>query len=127
MHAPETHSALAALHPMKRMGEVADVTQAVLYLEDAGFVTGEILHVDGGQMPYVNIKVTREGTAPGATATTPEQKRALIKGVSDLLFEVLGKPHASTFVVIDEVDMENWGVGGVTVPEYRAQQAKVDK
>ena len=43
-------------------------------------------------MPYVNIKVTREGTAPGATATTPEQKRALIKGVSDLLFEVLGKP-----------------------------------
>jgi len=78
-------------------------------------------------MPYVNIKVTREGTAPGATATTPEQKRALIKVVSDLLFEVLGKPHASTFVVIDEVDMENWGVGGVTVPEYRAQQAKVER
>ncbi|CAB3624717.1 3-oxoacyl-ACP reductase [Achromobacter marplatensis] len=50
MHAPETHGALAALHPMKRMGEVADVTQAVLYLEDAGFVTGEILHVDGGQV-----------------------------------------------------------------------------
>ncbi|WP_233235477.1 4-oxalocrotonate tautomerase family protein [Bordetella sp. LUAb4] len=73
-------------------------------------------------MPYVNIKVTREGTAPGATATTAEQKKALIKGVSDLLFEVLGKPQASTFVVIDEVEMENWGVGGVTVPEYRAQQ-----
>ncbi|MGE8617848.1 MAG: tautomerase family protein [Achromobacter spanius] len=78
-------------------------------------------------MPYVNIKVTREGTAPGASATTPEQKRALIKGVSDLLFEVLGKPHASTFVVIDEVEMENWGVGGVTVPEYRAQLAKAGK
>ncbi|AUA58234.1 Probable tautomerase HP_0924 [Achromobacter spanius] len=78
-------------------------------------------------MPYVNIKVTREGTAPGAAATTPEQKRALIKGVSDLLFEVLGKPHASTFVVIDEVELENWGVGGVTVPEYRAQLAKADK
>ncbi|AZS80024.1 MULTISPECIES: tautomerase family protein [Achromobacter] len=77
-------------------------------------------------MPYVNIKVTREGTAPGATATTPEQKRALIKGVSDLLFDVLGKPRASTFVVIDEVDMENWGVGGLAVPEYRAQQAKAD-
>ena len=61
-------------------------------------------------MPYVNIKVTREGTEPGATATTPEQKRALIKGVSDLLFDVLGKPHASTFVVIDEVDMENWAL-----------------
>jgi NAD(P)-dependent dehydrogenase (short-subunit alcohol dehydrogenase family) len=49
MHAPEAHQALAALHPVNRLGEVADITQAVLYLEDAGFVTGEILHVDGGQ------------------------------------------------------------------------------
>ena len=63
-------------------------------------------------MPYVNIKVTREGTAPGASATTPEQKAALIRGVSDLLFEVMGKPHHMTFVVIDEVELENWGVGG---------------
>lgn len=74
-------------------------------------------------MPYVNIKVTREGTAPGAAATTAAQKKALIKGVSDLLFEVMGKPHDSTFVVIEEVEMENWGVGGVTVPEYRARAA----
>lgn len=73
-------------------------------------------------MPYVSIKVTREGTAPGATATTAEQKKALIKGVSDLLFEVMGKPHASTFVVIDEVELENWGVGGMPTPEFRAQQ-----
>lgn len=72
-------------------------------------------------MPYVNIKVTREGTVPGATATTAEQKKALIKGISDLLFNVMGKPHSSTFVVIDEVDLESWGVGGVTVPEYREQ------
>ena len=72
-------------------------------------------------MPYVNIKVTREGTAPGATATTPEQKRALIKGVSDLLFEVMGKPHDATSVVVEEVDLENWGVGGVTTPEWRAR------
>jgi len=72
-------------------------------------------------MPYVNIKVTREGTTPGATATTAEQKKALIKGISDLLFNVMGKPHSSTFVVIDEVDLENWGVGGVTVSEYREQ------
>jgi len=50
MHAPETHDTLASFHPMRRLGEVADVTQAVLYLEDAGFVTGEILHVDGGQV-----------------------------------------------------------------------------
>lgn len=72
-------------------------------------------------MPYVNIKVTREGTAPGASATTPEQKRALIQGVSDLLYQVMGKPHDSTFVVIDEVDLDSWGVGGVTVPEWRAR------
>ncbi|SMF03261.1 NAD(P)-dependent dehydrogenase, short-chain alcohol dehydrogenase family [Tistlia consotensis] len=49
MHPPETHEALAALHPMGRMGEIADIVQAILYLEAAPFVTGEILHVDGGQ------------------------------------------------------------------------------
>jgi 4-oxalocrotonate tautomerase len=74
-------------------------------------------------MPYVNIKITREGTSPGATATTPEQKAALIKGVSDLLFEILGKPQDSTFVVIDEVELENWGWGGLPVPDYRKQLA----
>ena len=49
MHAPETHQALAALHPVNRMGEVGDIVRAVLFLEDSPFVTGEILHVDGGQ------------------------------------------------------------------------------
>ena len=49
MHPPEAHQALAALHPLGRMGEVADVVDGVLYLDGAGFVTGEILHVDGGQ------------------------------------------------------------------------------
>jgi NAD(P)-dependent dehydrogenase (short-subunit alcohol dehydrogenase family) len=49
MHPPEAHQALAALHPMGRMGEVSDVVGAVLYLDGAGFVTGEVLHVDGGQ------------------------------------------------------------------------------
>jgi NAD(P)-dependent dehydrogenase (short-subunit alcohol dehydrogenase family) len=49
MHAPETHDFLAGLHPMKKLGEVKDITDAVLYLESAPFVTGEILHVDGGQ------------------------------------------------------------------------------
>ncbi len=48
MHAPETHAFLAGLHPMNRMGEVQEVVDAVLYLETAAFVTGEILHVDGG-------------------------------------------------------------------------------
>ncbi len=50
MHAPEMHDVLAALHPVNRLGEVEDIVQAVLYLEDAHFVTGEILHVDGGQV-----------------------------------------------------------------------------
>lgn len=49
MHAPETHAELAKLHPVGRLGEVRDVLDAVLYLEGAAFVTGEILHVDGGQ------------------------------------------------------------------------------
>ncbi|RUL79990.1 SDR family NAD(P)-dependent oxidoreductase [Dyella choica] len=49
MHAPETHAALASLHPVGRLGEISDITDAVLFLESAGFVTGEILHVDGGQ------------------------------------------------------------------------------
>lgn len=49
MHPVEAHQALAALHPMGRMGDVSDIVDAVLYLDGAGFVTGEILHVDGGQ------------------------------------------------------------------------------
>ncbi|NVD38160.1 4-oxalocrotonate tautomerase family protein [Ensifer sp. HO-A22] len=65
-------------------------------------------------MPYVNIKITREGA-------TPEQKAALIKGVTDLLVTVLDKNPATTFVVIDEVAFEDWGVGGLPVEEYRKQ------
>jgi NAD(P)-dependent dehydrogenase (short-subunit alcohol dehydrogenase family) len=49
MHAPETHEFLAGLHPVGSMGEIADVTRGVLYLEESPFVTGEFLHVDGGQ------------------------------------------------------------------------------
>jgi NAD(P)-dependent dehydrogenase (short-subunit alcohol dehydrogenase family) len=49
MHAVETHQALAGLHPIGRMGEIADIVNAILYLESAPFVTGETLHVDGGQ------------------------------------------------------------------------------
>jgi len=48
MHKPETHDFLAALHPIRRMGDVREIVEAVLYLESAGFVTGETLHVDGG-------------------------------------------------------------------------------
>jgi NAD(P)-dependent dehydrogenase (short-subunit alcohol dehydrogenase family) len=49
MHPPETHSTLAALHPVGRMGAIDEVVEAVLYLEGADFVTGETIHVDGGQ------------------------------------------------------------------------------
>ncbi|MGF6155760.1 4-oxalocrotonate tautomerase [Ensifer sp. KUDG1] len=63
-------------------------------------------------MPYVNIKITREGA-------TAEQKAALIKGVTDLLHTVLNKDPATTFVVIDEVALEDWGVGGLPVDAYR--------
>jgi 4-oxalocrotonate tautomerase len=63
-------------------------------------------------MPYVNIKITREGT----TAT---QKAALIKGATQLLVDVLGKNPATTVVVIEEVDTDNWGVGGETITMRR--------
>jgi len=59
-------------------------------------------------MPYVNIKITREGV-------TSEQKALLIKGATQLLVDVLGKNPATTVVVIDEVDTDNWGISGETV------------
>ena len=74
-------------------------------------------------MPIVTIQVTREGTTPGAASVTPGQKAALIKGASELLLDVLGKPLEATFVVIEEVEMENWGWGGLPVEEYRKQLA----
>lgn len=63
-------------------------------------------------MPYINIKVTREGV-------TREQKAALIDGATRLLSDVLDKNPATTFVIIDEVEMEDWGIGGLPVEEYR--------
>ncbi len=63
-------------------------------------------------MPYVNIRITREGATAG-------QKAELIKGVTDLLVRVLNKNPATTVVVIDEVDTDNWGIGGETVTAVR--------
>lgn len=68
-------------------------------------------------MPYVNIKITREGA-------TAEQKAQLIAGVTGLLVYVLNKNPATTFVVIDEVATEDWGVGGLPVEDYRKTLAK---
>ena len=67
-------------------------------------------------MPYVNIRVTRENGTP-----TAEQKAELIKGATDLLVRVLGKNPATTVVVIDELDTDNWGVGGETVTSWCLQ------
>lgn len=67
-------------------------------------------------MPYVNIKITREGA-------TAEEKARLIKGATDLLVEVLGKNPSTTFVVIDEVEMEHWGIAGLPVEAYRKHAA----
>ena len=75
-------------------------------------------------MPIVTIQVTREGTTPGAASVTSEQKAALMKGASQLLLDVLGKPLEATFVVIEEVEMENWGWGGLPVADYRKNLAK---
>ncbi len=66
-------------------------------------------------MPYVNIKITRENA-------TTEQKEKLIKGVTNLLVEVLGKNPATTVVVIDEVPTDNWGIGGEAVTTLRQQK-----
>ncbi|KAA0588408.1 4-oxalocrotonate tautomerase [Azospirillum lipoferum] len=74
-------------------------------------------------MPMVTIQITREGSAPDRGAATAEEKAALIEGVSQLLLDVLDKPLDSTFVVIEEVEMENWGVGGLPVAEYRRRRA----
>ena len=63
-------------------------------------------------MPYINIKITKEGA-------TPEQKAQLIKGATQLLVDVLGKNPKTTVVVIDEVDTDNWGIGGETVTKLR--------
>jgi 4-oxalocrotonate tautomerase len=66
------------------------------------------------EMPYVNIKITKEDV-------TPEKKALLIKGATQLLVDVLGKNPQTTVVVIDEVDTDNWGIGGETVTARRKQ------
>ncbi len=63
-------------------------------------------------MPYVNIKITNEGA-------TDQQKKKLMEGVTQLLVDVLNKNPNTTIVVIDEVETDNWGIGGVPVTELR--------
>ncbi len=68
-------------------------------------------------MPYVNIKITNEDV-------TPEKKAQLISGVTQLLVDILNKNPATTVVTIDEVDTDNWGIGGEVVTEIRKKNAK---
>jgi len=68
-------------------------------------------------MPYVNIKITREGT-------TAEQKAAIIREVTRLLADTLGKNPATTVVVIEEVETDNWGIGGESVTVHRRREKK---
>lgn len=70
-------------------------------------------------MPFVNIKVTKENGEP-----TAEQKRKLIAGVTDLLAEILGKNKASTVVIIDEIETDNYGLGGDSITNVRAMNLK---
>ncbi len=70
-------------------------------------------------MPIVTIQVTREGTVPGADRTTAEQKAALYNGVSELLREVLGKDPRDTFIIFQEVELDDWARGGLSVPAHR--------
>ncbi len=76
-------------------------------------------------MPIITIQVTREGSTPGTASITAAEKAALIKGSSELLRDVLGKPVDSTFVVIEEVDTDNWGWGGLPVQDYRRHRTNL--
>ena len=67
-------------------------------------------------MPYINVKITREGV-------TPRQKREIIAGVTRLMMDILDKDPQHTHVVIDEIDTDNWGVGGEPVTELRRKAA----
>lgn len=70
-------------------------------------------------MPFVNIRITKENSEP-----TLKQKQELIEGVTDLLAKVLNKNKASTVVIIDEIEMDSYGLGGKTITEVRKEQKK---
>jgi 4-oxalocrotonate tautomerase family enzyme len=78
-------------------------------------VIDKFVFVKGVSMPYVNIKVTKEGV-------TSEKKAQLIHGVTKLLADVLGKNPQTTVVVIEEIDTDNWGIGGETVVRRQRKQ-----
>jgi 4-oxalocrotonate tautomerase len=66
-------------------------------------------------MPYVNVRITRDGV-------TPEQKAAIVREITDTLARVLGKKPEHTHVIIDEIDPENWGYAGMLTTEFLKQK-----
>lgn len=70
-------------------------------------------------MPYVNIKITRENGEP-----TKAQKEQLIEGATRLVSDVLGKNPATTFVIIEELETDNWGIGGESITNRRKREKK---
>lgn len=68
-------------------------------------------------MPYINIRVTKESGEP-----TAEQKAQLIDGVTELVSRVLGRNKSSTVVIIDEIDMQNYGLGGESIKSIRERK-----
>ncbi|WP_414649815.1 tautomerase family protein [Dyella sp.] len=71
--------------------------------------------------PNVNVKATRESSAPGASDTVPERKKALPKAVTHLLHEIVGRPPRLAFVLLEEVELENVSVGSIITLEHRQQ------
>lgn len=70
-------------------------------------------------MPFINIRITRENGEP-----TIEQKQELIAGITDLVAKVLNKNKSSTVVIIDEIETDNYGLGGKSITEVRNEQKK---
>ena len=67
-------------------------------------------------MPYINVRITKDDV-------TKEQKTTLVKGITDLMQNVLGKNPATTFVVIDEIETDNWAVGGELITTIRERKS----
>jgi 4-oxalocrotonate tautomerase len=74
-------------------------------------------------MPIITLQLTREGTGPGIDHVTPE-KAAIYKSLSQVLLDVLGKPLDRTRVILQEVELENWGSGGMPVAGFRQRLAR---
>ena len=70
-------------------------------------------------MPIVTVQVTREGSKPGIDRVTADQKAEIYKGVAQLLLDVLGKPLDRTWVIFQEVEMDDWSQGGLPLAEHR--------